>query len=291
MQQNVKGCTFLLSKEQICLHPTHERYEYCLEHLKYLTKFNVEFVIFEVLLQELGVDVNEVKRDALIVDDLGADSLDTVEIVMTLEEAFSLEFPDEDVEAIQRVSDAVAYVTGKLFAEPEARFIIRPNFNFAAIRQRVESNPRNITRMMKWIVQSSLFQNYIPRLNLKTTNVEQVLRRVLRNNWIDHVTTVPDFDDNKFSGAHILILSRTVLYHFYLQLQFISFTSFPLSELKLSYQIHYSENNEISEIVVSGGSRSARSSDDASFTFSSKEGIEGALNFLGKCLPNMESAK
>jgi acyl carrier protein len=62
----------------------------------------------------LGVEEAEVTDSASFIDDLGADSLDTVELVMAFEEAFELEIPDEDAEEIQTVSDAVPYISAKM---------------------------------------------------------------------------------------------------------------------------------------------------------------------------------
>ena len=64
-----------------------------------------------IIVEQLGVDEEEVTVDALFVDDLGADSLDTVELVMAFEEEFGLEIPDEDAEKITRVREAVDYIT------------------------------------------------------------------------------------------------------------------------------------------------------------------------------------
>jgi acyl carrier protein len=64
----------------------------------------------KIIVEQLGVDEDEVTADASFVDDLGADSLDTVELVMAFEEEFSIEIPDEDAEKITRVKDAVSYI-------------------------------------------------------------------------------------------------------------------------------------------------------------------------------------
>lgn len=64
----------------------------------------------KIIVEQLGVDEDEVTPDASFVDDLGADSLDTVELVMAFEEEFSIEIPDEDAEKITRVKDAVSYI-------------------------------------------------------------------------------------------------------------------------------------------------------------------------------------
>jgi len=64
----------------------------------------------KVVVEQLGVSDSEIKRESSFVDDLGADSLDTVELVMALEEAFGTEIPDEDAEKIKTVGDTVSYV-------------------------------------------------------------------------------------------------------------------------------------------------------------------------------------
>ncbi len=64
----------------------------------------------EIIAEQLGVDGDQVTKNASFTDDLGADSLDTVELVMALEEEFDLEIPDEDAEKIVTVSDAIKYL-------------------------------------------------------------------------------------------------------------------------------------------------------------------------------------
>ena len=63
-----------------------------------------------IIVEQLGVDEEEVTPDASFVDDLGADSLDTVELVMAFEEEFGIEIPDEEAEKITRVKEAVDYI-------------------------------------------------------------------------------------------------------------------------------------------------------------------------------------
>jgi acyl carrier protein len=63
-----------------------------------------------IIVEQLGVDEEEVTPDASFVDDLGADSLDTVELVMALEEEFNIEISDEDAEKIRTVKDVVTYI-------------------------------------------------------------------------------------------------------------------------------------------------------------------------------------
>jgi acyl carrier protein len=71
---------------------------------------SVEEKVKQIIVEQLGVDESEVTPTASFVDDLGADSLDTVELVMAFEEGFEIEIPDEDAEKIQTVQDAVKYI-------------------------------------------------------------------------------------------------------------------------------------------------------------------------------------
>ena len=77
----------------------------------------VQEKITEIIVEQLGVKPEEVVPEASFVDDLGADSLDTVELVMALEEEFGIEIPDEDAEKIQTVGDAIKYIEEKATAK------------------------------------------------------------------------------------------------------------------------------------------------------------------------------
>lgn len=76
----------------------------------------IEQKVKEIIVEQLGVEESEVTPEASFIDDLGADSLDTVELVMAFEEAFDIEIPDEDAEKITTVGEAIEYVKGKLGA-------------------------------------------------------------------------------------------------------------------------------------------------------------------------------
>jgi acyl carrier protein len=72
---------------------------------------SVDEKVKQIVTEQLGVDQGEVTASASFVDDLGADSLDRVELVMAFEEAFDIEIPDEDAEKIRTVQDAIDYIT------------------------------------------------------------------------------------------------------------------------------------------------------------------------------------
>ncbi len=73
----------------------------------------VEEKVKSIIAEQLGVKIEEVTPEASFIDDLGADSLDTVELIMALEEEFNIEIPDEDAEKMTTVGDAVKYIDEK----------------------------------------------------------------------------------------------------------------------------------------------------------------------------------
>jgi acyl carrier protein len=74
---------------------------------------SVEEKVKEIIAEQLGVKKEEIKPESSFIDDLGADSLDTVEVVMALEEEFGTEIPDEDAEKITTVGEAIKYIETK----------------------------------------------------------------------------------------------------------------------------------------------------------------------------------
>ncbi len=74
---------------------------------------SIEEKVKEIIVEQLSVEDDKVVGEASFINDLGADSLDTVELVMAFEEKFGLEIPDEDAEKIATVQDAVSYITAK----------------------------------------------------------------------------------------------------------------------------------------------------------------------------------
>ncbi len=75
---------------------------------------SAEAKVKEIIINELGVDPEKVTPEASFVEDLGADSLDTVELVMAFEEEFGVDIPDEDAEQLRTVGDAIAYLKQRL---------------------------------------------------------------------------------------------------------------------------------------------------------------------------------
>ena len=74
---------------------------------------SIEERVRSIIVDQLALDVTKVSQTASFIDDLGADSLDIVELVMTMEEEFDLDIPDEDAEKMKTVGDVVKYITSK----------------------------------------------------------------------------------------------------------------------------------------------------------------------------------
>ena len=75
---------------------------------------SVDEKVKDIISEQLGVKKEEIKQESSFIDDLGADSLDTVEVVMALEEEFGIEIPDEDAEKITTVGEAIKYIEEKI---------------------------------------------------------------------------------------------------------------------------------------------------------------------------------
>ena len=88
-----------------------------------MTTAEIEAKVKAIIVDKLGVDENEVKSEASFANDLGADSLDTVELIMEFEKVFSISIPDDQAEKISTVGDAIAYITNAI-----ASIILRPTF-------------------------------------------------------------------------------------------------------------------------------------------------------------------
>ena len=92
---------------------------------------SVEQKVKQIIVEQLGVDEAQVDPTASFVDDLGADSLDIVELVMAFEEAFDIDIPDEDAEKITTVKDAIDYIENK------AKEVTVPSTEFSDLSRRV----------------------------------------------------------------------------------------------------------------------------------------------------------
>ena len=82
-----------------------------------MTKAEIEAAVKEIIVDKLGVDADEVKSEASFANDLGADSLDTVELIMEFEKAFGINIPDDQAEKISTVGEAIEYISTAMPAE------------------------------------------------------------------------------------------------------------------------------------------------------------------------------
>ena len=84
------------------------------QHTEFMSEEEIEEKVKDIIAKELGVNPEQVTQTASLSEDLGADSLDTVELVMAIEQEFSVDVPDDAAEKLRTVGDVVKYIEGKL---------------------------------------------------------------------------------------------------------------------------------------------------------------------------------
>ena len=97
---------FVITRSPCQVNPSFQKY-------KIMSDKSVEEKVKDIIVEQLGVNPEQVVSSASFIEDLGADSLDTVELVMAFEEEFNVEVPDEDAEKLQTVGDVVKYIEEK----------------------------------------------------------------------------------------------------------------------------------------------------------------------------------
>ena len=102
--------------EETFLHFIKTKYLQCLiiENVFFMTNEEIFDKVRKIIVEQLGVSLEQVKNEATFNADLGADSLDVVEFIMALEEAFDIEIPDEEAEKLKNVGDVVSYIDSQL---------------------------------------------------------------------------------------------------------------------------------------------------------------------------------
>lgn len=257
-----------------------------------------------IILDTIYSDASEVNEGARFVDDLGADSLETVALIMDIEESFNLNIPDGKAETLQSVRQVVDHVTDVLLANDTP--LLHPDKGVTEAAERRTRRTLETERIKNQILRSELFRHYYELLGLAPERVEWLYRRTLRNERVYKVTPIPDPDKSGgIKGVNILFLGRDRIYHFDLRPDFLGFEWASLNDIILTYEISLDERGEVSKVVVNSNSRDAlgtsrpgagrgkkrkeskmrESLRDATFMFEGEE-IEGAMDFLNRFLTN-----
>src|SRR5882762_2830924 len=107
---NLAAIGKISAKRGLTAHETWHRHTAKIEPEKTMAEKSIEQRVKDIIVEQLGVNADQVTPDAKFIEDLGADSLDTVELVMALEEEFGHEIPDEEAEKLQSVGDVIKYI-------------------------------------------------------------------------------------------------------------------------------------------------------------------------------------
>ena len=298
-----QDCAFRTPHGAECLNQAVEGHEYCHYHLGPPSPENVRDWVVTFISYEVGEDPVYVSEQSRLIDDLGADSIDVVEIIMSLEEALTVEISDEESEGLQSVGDFISCVTKYV---GKVRSVTPSTAPLIDIEAR---NDRHSERILNRIIHSELFRSYYEALELDEEEVVRLFRRVMGNRFIYHVTPAVVYKDEAKQEpecVHLFLLGRHNLFYFKLLHRSVKFEWSALKDLRLSYEVILDDNNKISMISVTSSSAVAphdanphdtSSSDgrcDAEvslhnvfFDFVGDE-IEGALEFLDKYLTNLE---
>lgn len=296
-------CSFVSEDERRCGDRAQVPYEFCEHHLWLLTRANVKKRVADVVVDHLRCDLAEVVEGARFVEDLGADSLDKVELVMGMEDAFEFFIPDKKTDELGTVGQLVEHVMDVLMANntpmPYADKAVMEAADARARRSQQSERIRN------HIVRSDLFLRYYELLGLAPERVEWLYRRTVRDDRVYQVTPIPDSSGGRLNGVDVLLLARDRIYHFDLRRDFLGFEWASLADLTLTYEISLGEGGGVNRVVVRCSSRDAlggrqtavrrdtgreeskgwQSLRDATFEFEGDE-VEGAMEFLSRFLIN-----
>jgi acyl carrier protein len=286
-----------------CPNPAAAGYEYCHYHLGPPTPENARDWVFAFICYEVGEDPVYVSEQSRLIDDLGADSIDAVEIIMLLEENLSVQISDEESEGLQSVGDFVNCVTKYVGKASAVTLPTAPSIDIEA------RNDKYAERILNRTIQSEMFRSYYEALELDEEEVVRLFRQVMGNRFIYNVTPAVVYKDEEKQEpecVHLFLLGRHNLFYFKLLNRSVKFEWSALKDLRLTYEVSLDDNKKISMISVTSSlavdphdaNRHDTDSPEAmcdsevnlhnvSFDFVGKE-IEGALKFLDKYLTNLE---
>jgi acyl carrier protein len=214
---NAQTCQFKDSSGASCGSSVHSDYKFCLEHLAVLTRIFVRERCVTLLANYATVAPEELDEPVHFVNDLNFNSLDGVEFIMELEEAFDLSIPDEDAQQIATLRDAHTYLTHRHLEQGE--FVLDGHLDSAGVLRRLREREDARTRHVNALVDSALFTDYVERLSLSPTRLADSICTLLADDWIEHVTTAPSWVENRLSSVSIILLTKTSLLHFGLKAQ------------------------------------------------------------------------
>jgi len=221
-------CQFTDAKEKRCRGKAVGGERFCSKHLRFvLTRLHVSQAVIDVFGEQFGVDVDEIKPETDIINELNGDSLDVVEAIMELEDAFDLSFPDDDIETLRTVSDVCNYITDSLLSE--ARYVTRPAPPAHRLAEEVRVDKGKCQRRITTILGSALFRDHLRQLKLSRATVSPWLRGLLHGKWIEHITTVPVVDaKGSLTTVHVIFLTRQAVSHLKLKVGKMQFREVPL---------------------------------------------------------------
>lgn len=288
MSSSKNQCDFEFDTNKKCQNKIIAGYKYCQEHLELLTRIHTKTALYNCISEQLCLDITLIEDSSHIMDNLGADSLEVVGLIMALEEAFDLEISDEEAEKLSKVIDAYNFIYISLLKKK--KYLQSPISDIIKAYEAIKNRLSSVKREVKTILKSDLFIDYMSRLNLQSESVFSLICNVVRNNWIEHVTTVPNISkDNKLLGAHIIFLTKRYIFYFYIKHNNIEFRSLKINEFSLHSHYKYDKEGSLLVVLIKFYYQRHGDKKNLSFEFTSKTGISAAEIFMNKYLTFLEN--
>lgn len=278
------SCRYLDASGTTCSEPVTAGQLYCAQHLGLLIRLNARELLIDVVVEVLGVSPDTVTDSAHFLEDLGADSLEFVALVVAVEEIFGLDIPDEKAQEMGTFGDACRFVFGRLLET--GKLVLHAHRTVSKDIEHAKTKKSAPEKQIEAIVTSQLFLDYQTRLEVPAVQMRHILAETLRCGWIEHVTTVPTLHaDGLLDSVSVLLLTKTDILYLMLRKRGIFAQRVLLGDVFLQPHFSFHPDGRIHTVEVFAllppGKRIG-DSDNFRFSFKEKRGIAGALMFLQK---------
>ena len=284
---NYNRCCYINANKRRCRKRVHEQH-YCSEHLQLLTKLHVTQGVNDIVCEQMGAVMSEITPETTFVDDLNADSLDIVELVMEMEDEFDLSVPDEDIETISTIRDACDYIIDLLLTD--GKYIINPTRPARSVAEAIRQDKTKCRRRLMKILENELFQDYVNQLSLSQKSTSEWITKLLRDRWVEHVTTIPVLNREKqMTAVHLMFLFKNAMDHIILYRKKMFFREVHLRDLDVEPEYIFDSEGKVREIVVNVRVYQQGDLDTPRFVFKG-DLVEATQDFIEKYLQLKEQA-
>lgn len=242
-------CHFINPKGYRCRKSMVKEQVFCSEHLRFLTRLHVTQVVTTVVSEQMGVRAAEIIPETDIAKHLAADSLDALEIIMELEDAFDISVPDKDVEGLSMVSDICSYVMTSLLSK--SRYFTELIVDTHRLAEGIRLNEDKCRRRIETILSSTLFRDYAQQLSLSHQTMLSWITRLIHGKWVERITSIPTFGPKKrLTGVDLIFLTSKAMSHIILKPGNMKFREVPLRHIDIEPEYTFDSKGNAQKIDV-----------------------------------------